>query len=64
MNILDFHRVPMIAMLPFMFYIMSDLVDKIMVDDEVIKLMNSNEKFDVCVIEVFNMEAIMVIKMC
>ncbi len=61
MNIFDFRRVPMIAMLPFMYYMMHTLVDRVMVDDEVIKFMKSKEKYDVCVVEVFNMEAIMVI---
>lgn len=50
----------MVAMLPFMYYMMYTLVDKVMVDDEVVQFMKSNEKYDVCVVEVFNMEAIMV----
>lgn len=61
MNMFDFHRIPVIAMVPFMYYMMADLLDKIMVDDEIVKLMKSKEKYDVCVIEVFNMDAIMVI---
>lgn len=61
MNIFDFRSVPMVAMLPFMYYMMYTLADKIMVDEEVVKFMKSKEKYDVCLIEVFNMEAMMVI---
>lgn len=60
MNVFDFRRIPVVAMLPFMYYMMYTLVDKVMVDDEVVEFMKSNEKYDVCVVEVFNMEAIMV----
>ncbi|XP_037038245.1 UDP-glycosyltransferase UGT5-like [Bradysia coprophila] len=59
MNIFDFRSVPMVAMLPFMYYMMHTLVDSVMVDDEVTKFMESKEKYDVCIVEVFNMDAIM-----
>lgn len=61
MNIFEFRSVPMVAMIPFMYYMMHTLVDRIMVDDEVLKFMKSKEKYDVCIVEVFNMDAIMVI---
>lgn len=61
MNIFEFRSIPMVAMIPFMYYMMYTLVDRIMVDDEVVEFMKSKEKYDVCVVEVFNMEAIMVI---
>lgn len=51
----------MVAMLPFMYYMMYTLADSVLVDDELVEFMKSNEKYDVCVIEVFNMEAMMVI---
>lgn len=61
MNVLEFRNLPMVTMIPFLCYVMHTLVDRVMVDDSVVKFMKSKEKYDVCVVEVFNMEAIMVI---
>lgn len=57
----DFRNVPMVAFIPFMYHVLAQLTESILVDDEVIKLMHSKEKYDVCVFEVFNIDALLVI---
>lgn len=61
MNVFDFRNIPMVAFIPFMYYMLAGLTESVLVDDKVIELMSSREKYDVCLFEVFNIDALLVI---
>lgn len=61
MNMFDFRNFPMVAFIPFMYHILAQLTESVLLDDKVIQLMNSKEKYDVCIYEVFNIDALLVI---
>lgn len=54
------HNAPVPIVLPILFKMGSDLVNEVMVHPEVQNLLKSNEKFDVCIIEIFNADAFLV----
>lgn len=49
-----------LAAVAFLFKMGSDLVHQCMEHDGVQKLLKSNEKFDICIIEIFNADAMLV----
>lgn len=46
--------------IPFLYKLGNDMVESHMIHPEIQKLMQSGEKFDVCIIEVFNVDALLV----
>lgn len=60
MNAFEFSQMPTVMMVGFLYKMGYDLVDAIMLHDSVKELMNSKEKFDVCILETFNIDALTV----
>lgn len=62
LNAFEFSKMPPWIMVGFLYKMGYDLVDAIMVHENVKNLMNSKEKFDVCILETFNIDALTVKK--
>lgn len=60
MNAFEFAKMPAAVMFGFLYKMGYDLVDSIMLHDNIKALMNSKEKFDVCILETFNIDALTV----
>lgn len=49
-----------LVIMTFLYKMGADVVNMFMQHQEVIKFMNSKQKFDVCIIETFNVDALLV----
>jgi hypothetical protein len=63
MNPLDFVDMPIILSVVMMPMMGADMVHEIMKSEELIEFMESDEKFDVCIFEIFTADALLVRKM-
>lgn len=59
-NAFEIGTIHPVFMIPFLYQMGSDLVISTLEHPGVVKLLESNEKFDVCLMEVFNADALIV----
>jgi len=55
----EFRKIPGIFLFTFLYSMGAELVDSVMTHDKVLKLMKSKEKYDICVVEIFNADALL-----
>jgi hypothetical protein len=57
MNVFDVKNMPLLLVLPFIYKYGSEIVDGVMEDKKIQDFLSKDEKFDVCVIEIFSTDA-------
>lgn len=60
LNMFDIGNMPTISMIPFLYFMGADLVKSYLDHPGIQEFLKSGEKFDVCIIEVFNADALLV----
>lgn len=60
MNAFELSGMPAPMMFGFLYKMGYDIVDAILLHENVKELMKSKEKFDVCILETFNIDALVV----